>query len=134
MQREMTIPDRALAQAEARLPRWMVMCAVAATLGALLWGEPRFAGGLALGSLLGILNYFWLHQAVDALMNAGQSRVSRLMLAKILARYPLALGAVMVFYWTGWLPFLAVLAGLFVPAAGVLIEATVQLREAFRAT
>ncbi len=132
MQREMTIPDRALAQAEARLPRWMVLCGGTATIAALLWGQARFAGGLALGSALGILNYFWLHQAVDALMNAGQSRVSRLMVAKILARYPLALGAVMVFYWTGWLPFLGILAGLFVPAAGVLIEAIVQLREGFR--
>ncbi len=130
----MTMPDPALAQAEARLPRWMVTCAVAATLGALLCGQPRFAAGLALGSALGILNYFWLHQAVDALMSAGQPRVSWLLIAKILARYPFALGAVMVFYWSGWLPFLAVLAGLFVPTAGVLIEALVQLREGFRTT
>ncbi len=134
MYQETTIPDAALAQAEARLPRWMMMCAGAATIGALLWGQARFAGGLALGSALGILNYFWLHQAVEALMNAGKPRVSRFLIAKILARYPLALGAVMVFYWTGWLPFLAILAGLFVPAAGVLVEAVVQLREGFRAS
>lgn len=101
-------------------------------LSALLWGQPKFAGGLALGSALGILSYLWLHQAVEALMNTGKPRVSRLLIAKILARYPLALGAVMVFCWTGWLPFLAILAGLFVPAAGVLIEAVVQLREGFR--
>lgn len=132
MHRETTIPDPALARAEARLPRWMVMCAVAAMLSALLWGQPKFAGGLALGSALGILSYLWLHQAVEALMNTGKPRVSRLLIAKILARYPLALGAVMVFCWTGWLPFLAILAGLFVPAAGVLIEAVVQLREGFR--
>ncbi len=128
----MTIPDPALARAEARLPRWMMMCAGAATLAALVWERASFAGGLALGSALGILNYFWLQQAVEALMSAARPRTSRFLVAKILARYPLALGAVLIFYWTNWLPFLAILAGLFVPAAGVLIEAIVQLREGYR--
>jgi len=39
---------------------------------------------------------------------------------------------VYVFYKTGWLPLKAVLAGLFVPVAGVLLEAFVQIREGLR--
>jgi hypothetical protein len=50
-------------------------------------------------------------------------------LARFVVRYPLAFASVYLFYRTGWLPFAAVLAGLFVPVGGVLIEALVQLRK-----
>jgi hypothetical protein len=49
--------------------------------------------------------------------------------AKFLIRYPAAFGLVLVFIKTGWLPPMAILAGLFVPVAGVLIEAIIQLGE-----
>ncbi len=118
-----------LTRAEARLPRWMTACGLAGAIGAALTGHVRLAIGFAVGASLGILNYLWLHQAVSALFAEGRERVPRGLLAKILFRYPLALAAVYLFYRTGWLPFAAVLAGLFVPVAGVLIEALVQLRE-----
>ncbi|MBZ5671720.1 MAG: ATP synthase subunit I [Acidobacteriia bacterium] len=121
-----------LAQAEARLPRWMVGLACAVTMGILLFGHGRFGAGFALGSALAILNYFWLHQAVEALMSAGQARPAKRVLAKFFVRYPLAFVAVYLFYKTGWLPAAAILAGLFVPAGGVLIEAVVLLRDGLK--
>jgi hypothetical protein len=121
-----------LAQAEARLPRWMVGLACAITMGILLFGHARFGAGFALGSALAILGYLWLHEAVDGLMSAGQTRPPKRVLAKVFVRYPLAFAAVYLFYWTGWLPATAILAGLFVPGGGVVIEAAVLIRHGLK--
>jgi hypothetical protein len=122
-----TLQDQEMARAEARLPRWMALCSLLALVAILLCRRFAIAAGFALGAALGILNYYWLHQAVEALTKAGQSRIPRRVTAKFLLRYPLAFGLVLVFFKTGWLPPMAILAGLFVPVAGVLIEAIVQL-------
>lgn len=119
------IPD--LARAEARLPRWMVLCGVVALIAMLLYRQVMIAAGFGLGAALGILNYYWLHEAVVAVSNASQARIPRLLVAKFLIRYPLAFGVVIFFFKTRWLPPMAILAGLFVPVAGLLIEAIVQI-------
>jgi ATP synthase I chain len=93
---------------------------------------PRFAAGLALGAALAVLNYYWLHQAIVALASTGQARVPRLVVAKFALRYPLAIAGLYLLYMTGWLPFAAILAGLFVPVAGVLAEAIVQISAGWR--
>jgi hypothetical protein len=119
------IPD--LARAEARLPRWMALCGVVALIVMLLYRQVMIAVGFSLGAALGILNYYWLHEAVGALSKAGQSRIPKLLVAKFLIRYPLAFGLAIFFFKTRWLPPMAILAGLFVPVAGLLIEAIVQI-------
>jgi hypothetical protein len=116
-----------LARAEARMPRWMLLCGLLALTVILLWGQYGIAVGFALGAALGILNYYWLHDAVEALMKAGQSRIPKSVVAKFLIKYPVAFCLVLVAFKTGWLPPMAILAGLFVPVAGVLIEAIIQL-------
>jgi hypothetical protein len=116
-----------LTQAEARLPRWMVALASVGTLGIMLSAHVRFGVGFAVGSTLGILNYFWLHHIVEALVNAGTVRPPKSALAKVLVRYPLMFAGVYFFYKSGWLPFTAILAGFFVPVGGVLIEAVTLL-------
>ena len=118
-----------LARAEARMPRWMMLCGFLTLLVILVCRQFTIAIGFALGAALGILNYYWLHDAVEALVKAGQSRIPKSVLAKFLIRYPVAFGLVLVFFKTGWLPPMAILAGLFTPVAGVLIEAIVQLGE-----
>jgi hypothetical protein len=118
-----------LARAEARMPRWMMLCGLLALAVILLCGQYRIAVGFAVGAALGILNYYWLHEAVEALTKAGQSRIPKSVVAKFLIRYPVAFGLVLVVFKTGWLPPVAILAGLFVPVAGVLIEAIIQLGE-----
>jgi hypothetical protein len=119
------IPE--LARAEARLPRWMMLCGLLALLVMLVCRQFTIALGFALGAALGILNYYWLRKAVEVLAKAGQSRVPKSVVAKFLIRYPLAFGLVFLFFKTEWLPPMAILAGLFVPVAGVLIEAVIQL-------
>jgi hypothetical protein len=122
-----TIQIPELARAEARLPRWMVLCGCLALMVILLCRQFTVAFGFAFGAAVGILNYHWLHEAVQALARAGQSRIPRLLVVKFLIRYPLAFGLVIFFFKTGWLPPMAILAGLFVPVAGLLVEAIVQL-------
>ena len=106
--------------------------AAAGFLAALAQGGVRVAGGFALGAALGIVGYSWLHKAVVSLMDAGRVRPSRLMLGKLLVRYPLAIAVIFVFYREKWLPFEAVLAGLFVPMAGALAESIFQVGLAMR--
>lgn len=124
------VPD--LTRAETRLPRWMWAWVVLATATALVAGQARTSAGLALGGALGILNYYWLHQAVSTLFDATRTRVPGLLVIKFLIRYPLAFGLVYLFYRTGWLPFLWIMAGLFAPVAGVLTEGVVQLCQGLR--
>jgi len=121
--------EPALAKAEARLPRWMALCAVVTFVAVLAAGRFRFAGGFALGAALAVLAYRWLHQAVAAALSAGEGsgRVPKTMVFKLVIRYPLAFGAVYLFYRTRLLPFEGVIAGLFVPVAGVLMECLFQL-------
>lgn len=116
-----------LEKAEARLPRWMLALAGAGTLGILVSAHVRFGAGFALGSGLGILNYLWLHNIVEALVNGGTVRPPKSALIKVFIRYPLMLAGVLLFYKSGWLPVGAILAGFFVPVGGVLMEATVLL-------
>lgn len=125
-------PAMDLEQAEARLPRWMLALAGAGTLGILLSTHVRFGAGFAVGSALGILNYFWLHHIVEALVNAGRIRPAKSALAKVFVRYPLMFSGFLLFYKSGWLPFTAILAGFFVPVGGVLIESCVLLREGWK--
>jgi ABC-type dipeptide/oligopeptide/nickel transport system permease component len=122
-----TIQTPELARAEARLPRWMMLCGLLALIAILLCRQFMIAIGFALGAALGILNYYWLRKAVEVLAKAGQSRVPKWVVAKFLIRYPLAFGLVFFFFKTGWLPPMSILAGLFVPVAGVLVEAIVQI-------
>ncbi len=123
-----------LERAEARLPRWMTALAAAGTLGILASAHLRFAAGFALGAALGILNYLWLHHIVEALVNAGTVRPPKTALAKVVVRYPLLLAAVYLFYMSRWLPFTAILAGLFVPVGGVLVEALALLHDGWKNT
>jgi hypothetical protein len=125
-----TIPE--LVRAEARLPWWMTGCTVAGTLVALLGVGTRFAVGVAFGGALAVLNYCWLHQIVAALVATARPRLGTLDVLKFAVRFPLAFAAIYLFYRTGWLPFTAVLAGLFVPCVGVLIECVAQVSQGWR--
>ncbi|HMD96903.1 MAG TPA: ATP synthase subunit I [Terriglobia bacterium] len=116
-----------LARAEARLPRWMMAGALLGTIGILATGHLRWALGFGLGAALAILNYYWLHDAITALFDAGTIRVPKRVVVKFALRYPLAFLGLYLFYATGWLPFAGILAGMFVPVVGILFEAVLQV-------
>jgi hypothetical protein len=123
-----------ITRAEARLPRWMMVLTAMTAVVALFAGHPRFALAFTLGAGLALVNYFWLHQAVENLMVARRARLPRLVIAKFALRYPLAMGGVYLIYRTGWVSLPGLLAGLFVPAGGVLVESVVQIRDSLRTT
>ena len=133
MKRE-TMPATEISRAEARLPRWMMALTALTAVAALFAGQPRFAAGFVLGAGLALVNYFWLHQAVENLMAARRERLPRLVIAKFALRYPLAIGGVYLIYRTGWVSLPGLLAGLFVPVGGVLVESVVQIRDGLRTT
>lgn len=110
----------------------MFAAGITGALAALVYGHARMSVGFALGASLAILNYFWLHEAIRVLFSTESPRVPKRVVAKFLLRYPLAFAGVYFFYRTGWLPITAILAGLFVPVAGVLLESVVQIREGMR--
>jgi ATP synthase I chain len=108
----------------------MTAVAAAGALIALFSRHGRWAAGFAIGAMVAILAYAWLHQGVAAALNLGHSRVPKRMVLKLAIRYPLALGILFLFYRTGWLPFEAIVAGLLVPAAGAFIECLYQAGQA----
>ena len=114
------------------MPRWMYAIALAGAIMILLLGSGRTAVGFSVGALFGILNYFWIHQAVVAMMNAEGARVPRVIVIKILLRYPLCFAGIFLIYKIGWSPILAVVGGLLVPGAGVLTETLFLIGAGFR--
>ena len=126
------MPGMEISQAEARLPRWMMALAGVTAVAALVAGHPQFAAGFVLGAGLALVNYFWLHQAVEHLMEAGTQRLPRVLIAKFLLRYPLVIGGAYLVYRTGWFSLPGLLAGLFIPVGGILLESLVQIREGLR--
>lgn len=114
------------------MPRWMVALAAVGVLTLAGAGQGRAAVGFAVGAALGILGFHWMYQSVVALLDATRGRVTRGAIAKIVLRYVLTLAGILFFYYTGWLPVLAVLAGMLIPAAGVLVESLLLIGEGLR--
>lgn len=123
-------PD--LDRAEARMPRWMLGFAMAGSAACAAVGEWRAAAGFALGASLGILGYFWLHETAVAMLGAGSVGKPRALVAKLLLRYLLMAAVIYFGQRTGWMPVLAIFAGLLVPGAGALAESVNLIREGLR--
>jgi len=82
-----TIQALDLARAEARLPRWMIACAVAGgAVLTLLGGHVRVAAGFFSGAALAIVNYYWLHSAIQTAFSDIQPRVPKKVLARFILR------------------------------------------------
>jgi hypothetical protein len=118
--------------AETRLPQWMFRVAVIGTIALLLASRAKWSVAFALGATLAIVNYYWLHQVVDTLLRTTSTRIPKLVLLKFCLRYPLAFAGIYLVYRTRWLPMAGIFAGLFVPVAGALVEAVVQIKHGFR--
>ena len=115
-----------------RLPRWIVGVSAAGVLACIVGGQVRFAAGLAVGAAVALLGYWWLCRGIRAAFDAGRDRAPKIVLVKLALRYPLAVGTVLLFNRTEWLPGRAVLVGLFAPLAGVLVESLVLVAQTRR--
>jgi hypothetical protein len=111
---------------ERRLLRWMIIIGAAATLGIALSMHARFAIGVAAGAAIAITGYVWLLDAMAAALSGEKARLTKGLVIKLVIRYPILLGSLYLFYQTKWLPVAAVLAGLFVPLAGGMVEGLYQ--------
>jgi len=117
-------------QAMSRISRFMMLVAIAATLGAgLRWGW-RVAIGLACGCAIAYLNFIWLERVVSALgeraVKAERPQSGRGVAARFLLRYILmafgAYGILRVSQGSA----LGLLVGLLLPTAGIVCEAVYQ--------
>lgn len=124
--------SRAIDSMLVRLPRWIAGVSAATVIGSLLAGQGRFAAGLALGCGVALVGYWWLHRGIRAAFDSGSARAPLGVFVRLALRYPVAIGAVLLFDRTGWLPARAVMAGLFAPVAGVLIECAVLAAQSLR--
>lgn len=122
------------ARSEARLRRWMILIAVAGIAVLFITDRGRSGLGFIVGASFGILNYHWLHEAIEALANAGTVRPPKRVIVKFAIRYPLVILALYLLYRTRWLPFMAIIYGLLVPAGAILIESPFLIREGLRAS
>jgi hypothetical protein len=106
--------------------------ALAGSVACAAVGEWRAAAGFALGAGLGILGYFWLQETAVAMLGAGSASRPRALVAKLMLRYLLMAAVICFGQRTGWMPVLAIFAGLLVPGAGALAESLVLIREGLR--
>jgi hypothetical protein len=100
----------------------MLALALVGLVAVLLKGRFQMGLAFAVGAALGILNFHWLWQTGNLLMNAQSARVPFTTAFLMVVRYPLTVAALALLYFTGWLPLVPVIAGLLVPGGGVLVE------------
>jgi hypothetical protein len=107
-----------------RISKIMAVLAVAGTLAAFWWRGWWGGGGFAAGALLAWLNFRWLKQLTAALGGARLRRASSIFLA---LRYLLLGGGVYVIVRYSSISLSALLTGLFVAAAAVILEVLFEL-------
>ena len=113
--------------APSRWPILMSGLALVAGIPVLVhWGAAA-ALAFVLGAALGTVNFHWLHRALSGVFDDPAKKVPKKVVLKVLLRYPLMLALVGLVYWAGWLPALGIIAGLFVPVAGVLLVLVTQI-------
>ena len=96
--------------------------AVAILIAAAL-AELPFILGLILGGGLALLNYRWLHSSLRAILGTGSAHAPPGTSMKFIVRWLLIATLGWAANRTGYVDAVGILAGLFAPAAAVMIEA-----------
>jgi hypothetical protein len=121
----MTDPERQFFErAVRRIWKTMFAFAAAGVIAAFAWRGFGWAAGFALGSAVSWLNFRWLKQTVDTL---GSNRARPRTAVKLGFRYILLGGGAYVILKYSLVSPAASLAGLFVPAAAVIVEILFEL-------
>jgi hypothetical protein len=96
---------------------------VLALVAAGIFAELKFTLGLALGGLLALLNYKWLHSSLKDALSAGTSKPPPGIMMMFVVRWLVVATVIYGAMLTGYFDGIAMLAGLFAPALAVMIEA-----------
>jgi hypothetical protein len=108
---------------ERRVWRNMFVVIALALIAAGFFASLKFTLGLALGGVLALLNYKWLHSSLKDVLSAGTGKPAPGTMMMFIVRWlvvaTIAYGANLTGYFDG----IAMLAGLFAPALAVMIEA-----------
>jgi len=120
----MAVEDAWVERAVTRIFRLMAAVAVAGTFAVWFWRGWKWGAGFALGGLLSWLNFRWLKQLTEAL---GGKRLLRGSAVFLGLRYLLLGGVAYVILRYSPISLPAVLMGLFVSIAAVVIEVLFEL-------
>ena len=105
--------------------------AIAVVIAALA-ADLRFMLGLVLGGGLALLNYKWLHSSLRAALATGNEKAPPGTMIKFVVRWLVVAAVAWAANRTGYFDAVAILAGLFAPAAAVTIEAAYVAYKGFR--
>ncbi|HJQ24427.1 MAG TPA: ATP synthase subunit I [Blastocatellia bacterium] len=108
---------------ERRVWRNILAVLACAILAAAIFADLHFLLGLILGSGLALLNYRWLHSSLRAILGTGSSHAPPGTSMKFIVRWLLIATLGWAANRTGYFDAVGILAGLFAPAAAVMIEA-----------
>jgi len=119
-----TPEERRLARAIDRMGKAMFVIAAGGTIALFAWRGWQWSAGWLLGCAASTLNYRWLRRAIFA-VGVGEGKQLRAVLFGL--RYLLlGAGAYVILNYTA-ISLPAALAGLFIPAAAVIVEILIQL-------
>jgi ATP synthase I chain len=118
-------PDSFTAPAAVERRVWrniFVVLAVAILTSAVV-ANLKFVFGLALGGMLALLNYRWLHSSLRAALASGEKKAPPGTTMKFVFRWLVIATVVYVASLTGYVEAIAMLIGLFAPALAIMMEA-----------
>lgn len=116
---------------ERRIWRNAFVVVVLAVVAAAVFASLKFTLGLALGCLLALLNFRWLHTSVRDILGAGTTTAPPGTTWLFLFRWIVVGAVAYVALLTGYFSGVAVLVGLFTPAAAVMIETIYMIFTSF---
>jgi len=108
---------------ERRVWRNILAVIACAIIAAAIFADLHFLLGLILGGGLALLNYRWLHSSLRAILGTGSRRTPPGTSMKFIVRWLLIAIMAWAANQTGYVDPVGILAGLFAPAAAVMIEA-----------
>jgi hypothetical protein len=108
---------------ERRVWRNILAVLACAILVAAIFADLHFLLGLILGGGLALLNYRWLHSSLRAILGTGSVSAPPGTSLKFIVRWLLIATLGWAANRTGYFDAVGILAGLFAPAAAVMVEA-----------
>ncbi len=108
---------------ERRIWRNILAVLACAILVAAIFADLHFLLGLILGGGLALLNYRWLHSSLRAILGTGSTSPPPGTSLKFIVRWLLIATLGWAANRTGYFDAVGILAGLFAPAAAVMLEA-----------